>query len=55
MPVSRGEGWVVHYVFNPDHYIGIVIANITLLYIIDLLLMGNKRFIVIDIYVLYIV
>jgi hypothetical protein len=23
---------VVHYVFNPDHYIGIVIANTTLLY-----------------------
>jgi hypothetical protein len=22
---------VVHYVFNPDHYIGIVIANTTLL------------------------
>jgi hypothetical protein len=22
----------VHYVFNPDHYIGIVIANATLLY-----------------------
>jgi hypothetical protein len=22
----------VHYVFNPDHYIGIVIANTTLLY-----------------------
>ena len=23
---------VVHYVFNPDHYIGIIIANTTLLY-----------------------
>ena len=23
---------VVHYVFNPDHYFGIVIANTTLLY-----------------------
>jgi hypothetical protein len=23
---------VVHYVFNSDHYIGIVIANTTLLY-----------------------
>jgi hypothetical protein len=23
---------VVHYVFNPDHYLGIVIANTTLLY-----------------------
>jgi hypothetical protein len=23
---------VVHYVFNPDHYIGIVIANTTFLY-----------------------
>jgi hypothetical protein len=23
---------VVHYVFNPDHYIGIVIANTILLY-----------------------
>ena len=23
---------VVHYVFNPDHYIGVVIANTTLLY-----------------------
>jgi hypothetical protein len=22
----------VHYVFNPDHYIGIVIANTTLFY-----------------------
>jgi hypothetical protein len=22
----------MHYVFNPDHYIGIVIANTTLLY-----------------------
>jgi hypothetical protein len=44
MPYS-GQGWrhsalpfgssslrVVHYVFNPDHYIGIVIANTTLLY-----------------------
>jgi hypothetical protein len=37
MPYS-GQGWihsalplrVVHYVFNPDHYIGIVIANTTL-------------------------
>ena len=29
MPYS---GRVVHYVFNPDHYIGIVIANTTLLY-----------------------
>jgi hypothetical protein len=28
-----GQGWrVVHYVFNPDHYIAIVIANTTLLY-----------------------
>ena len=26
------SGRVVHYVFNPDHYIGIVIANTTLLY-----------------------
>ena len=25
------RGRVVHYVFNPDHYIGIVIANTTLL------------------------
>jgi hypothetical protein len=39
MPYS-GQGWrhsalpflVVHYVFNPNHYIGIVIANTTLLY-----------------------
>jgi hypothetical protein len=37
MPYS-GQGWRhsvlrgVHYVFNPDHYIGIVIANTTLLY-----------------------
>ena len=23
---------VVHYVFNPDHYLGIVIANTTFLY-----------------------
>jgi hypothetical protein len=34
-----GQGWRhsalrkgVHYAFNPDHYIGIVIANTTLLY-----------------------
>ena len=35
MPYS-GQGWrhslVVYYVLNPDHYIGIVIANTTLLY-----------------------
>ena len=39
MPYS-GQSWrhsalylrVVHYIFNPDHYIGIVIANTTLLY-----------------------
>jgi hypothetical protein len=24
--------WLVHYVFNPDQYIDIVIANTTLLY-----------------------
>jgi hypothetical protein len=29
MPYS---GRIVHYVFNPDHYIGIAIANTTLLY-----------------------
>jgi hypothetical protein len=26
----------MHYVFNPDHYIGIVIANTTLLYNYDM-------------------
>jgi hypothetical protein len=30
--VYSPSGRVVHYVFNPDHYIGIVIANTTLLY-----------------------
>jgi hypothetical protein len=29
---SQPTLWVMHYVFNPDHYIGRVIANTTLLY-----------------------
>ena len=29
---------VVHYVFNPDHYIGIVIANTTLILLLCWLL-----------------
>jgi hypothetical protein len=32
LPIGSSSLRVVHYVFNPDDYIGIVIANTTLLY-----------------------
>ena len=43
MPYSGQTRRGVHYVFNPDHYIGIVIANTTLLYKQELFLKKDVR------------